>query len=33
MCQIGAAVMGERGYLFDEILRHYFTGAEIREIY
>jgi len=25
--------MGERGYLFDEILRHYFTGAEIREIY
>jgi len=33
LCQIGAAVMGERGYLFDEILRHYFTGAEIREIY
>ena len=33
LCQIGAAVMGERGYSYDEILLHYYRGAEIREIY
>ncbi len=32
-CQIGAAVMGELGYGFDEILMHYFNGAEIHKIY
>jgi len=32
-CQIGAAVMGEMGYRFDEILLHYFRGAEIKKIY
>lgn len=29
LCQIGAAVMGARGYSYDEILEHYFPGAEI----
>ncbi|UCG27503.1 MAG: SpoIID/LytB domain-containing protein [Bacteroidales bacterium] len=29
LCQIGAAVMGDKGYSYDEILKHYFTGARI----
>ena len=33
LCQIGAAVMGESGYLYDQILLHYFRGAEIKRIY
>lgn len=33
LCQIGAAVMGEKGYKFDEILLHYFRGAAIKKIY
>ena len=33
LCQIGAAMMGEMGYSFDEILIHYFRGAEIKRIY
>ncbi|MCX7798130.1 MAG: SpoIID/LytB domain-containing protein [Melioribacter sp.] len=33
LCQIGAAVMGELGYLFDEILLHYYKGASIHKIY
>ncbi len=33
LCQIGAAVMGELGYNFDEILLHYFRNTEIRKIY
>ncbi len=33
LCQIGAAVMGELGYGFDEILTHYFGGAQIQKIY
>lgn len=33
LCQIGAAVMGEKGYSYDEILLHYYRGAEIRKIY
>ena len=33
LCQIGAAVMGERGYAYDRILLHYYRGAEIKEIY
>jgi SpoIID/LytB domain protein len=33
LCQIGAAVMGEKGYHFDEILTHYFSGANIKKIY
>ena len=33
LCQIGAAVMGERGYQYDEILLYYYKGAEIKKIY
>lgn len=33
LCQIGAAVMGERGYGYDRILLHYYPGAEIKQIY
>ena len=33
LCQIGAAVMGEKGYKYDEILLHYYKGAEIRKFY
>lgn len=33
LCQIGAAVMGEQGYQFDEILLHYFRNAQIKRIY
>lgn len=33
LCQIGAAVMGEKGYKYDEILLHYFRGAELKRIY
>ncbi len=33
LCQIGAAVMSERGHNFDEILLHYFRGAQIKKIY
>ncbi len=33
LCQIGAAVMGEKGYSYEEILTHYFSHAEIRKIY
>ena len=33
LCQIGAAVMGERGFRYDEILLHYYRGVEIRSIY
>lgn len=33
LCQIGAAVMGERGFNYRQILSHYFKDAEIRSIY
>lgn len=33
LCQIGAAVMGERGFGYDEILAHYYPGANIVRIY
>ena len=33
LCQIGAAVMGEKGYKYDEILLHYYKGAEIQRFY
>jgi SpoIID/LytB domain protein len=33
LCQIGAAVMGEKGHVFDEILMHYFRGAELEKLY
>lgn len=31
LCQIGAAVMGAKGYSFEEILRHYYPGATMEE--
>ena len=31
LCQIGAAVMGEKGYSYKEILSHYFKGAELKK--
>jgi SpoIID/LytB domain protein len=33
LCQIGAAVMGAQGYKYQEILRHYFAGAEVVKRY
>ncbi|MDO5446645.1 MAG: DUF4922 domain-containing protein [Prevotellaceae bacterium] len=33
MCQIGAAMMGEQGYKYDEILLHYYKNAEVKKIY
>jgi len=33
LCQIGAAVMGEKGYTCDRILLHYFRGASIEALY
>lgn len=33
LCQIGAAVMGEKGYSYNEILMHYFKGANIEKEY
>ena len=33
LCQIGAAVMGERGYRYNEILLHYYKGAEVKTMY
>ena len=29
LCQIGAAVMGEQGYNYQQILKHYYPGAEV----
>ncbi len=31
LCQIGAAVMGAKGYSYDKILSHYFPGASIEK--
>jgi SpoIID/LytB domain protein len=33
LCQIGAAVMATRGFLAEEILKHYYHGVEIQKIY
>lgn len=33
LCQIGAAVMGEKGYDYKKILLHYFINAEIKNLY
>jgi len=33
LCQIGAAVMGEKGYAYHQILKHYYPGAELKKIY
>jgi SpoIID/LytB domain protein len=33
LCQIGAAVMGSRGYSYQQILMHYFRGAVLEKRY
>ena len=33
LCQIGAAVMGHQGYSYQDILLHYYKGAEIKQLY
>lgn len=33
LCQIGAAVMGDKGYSYHEILSHYFIGANLEKRY
>ncbi len=33
LCQIGAAVMGAKGFSYKEILSHYFIGAELTKKY
>jgi SpoIID/LytB domain protein len=33
LCQIGAAVMGERGYSHEAIVNHYFSGATLNRLY
>ena len=33
LCQIGAAVMGARGYNYKAILQHYFKGCELIKMY
>ena len=32
LCQIGAAVMGEQGYSYKKILKHYYTDAQIKSL-
>ena len=32
LCQIGAAVMAEKGYTYEQILAHYFPGSELKTI-
>ena len=33
LCQIGAGVMGDRGFTAEQILKHYFSGATIERLY
>ncbi|MCM1356217.1 MAG: SpoIID/LytB domain-containing protein [Staphylococcus sp.] len=33
LCQIGAAIMGERGYSYREILAHYYVGSSLSKLY
>ncbi len=33
LCQIGAAVMGEQGYKYEEILAHYYPGSTLEKQY
>jgi SpoIID/LytB domain protein len=33
LCQIGAAVMAEKGFTAEEILKHYFRGTELKKLY
>ena len=33
LCQIGAAVMADRGCTHEQILAHYYRGTELRKLY
>ena len=33
LCQIGAAVMGSKGYPYEDILKHYFPGSKLEKTY
>ena len=33
LCQIGAAVMGEQGYNYKDILSHYYPGSVLEKQY
>jgi SpoIID/LytB domain protein len=33
LCQIGAAVMANKGFNAEQILAHYFSGAELKKVY
>jgi stage II sporulation protein D len=33
LCQIGAAVMASKGFTAEEIVKHYFKGAELKKLY
>lgn len=33
LCQIGAAVMGEKGFKYKDILLHYYQGAKVERMY
>ena len=33
LCQIGAAAMSAEGYAYEQILRHYYTGANLKRLY
>lgn len=33
LCQIGAAVMGEKGFSYLQILSHYYTGSKVKKLY
>jgi len=33
LCQIGAAMMAEEGFKAEDILKHYFLGAELKKLY
>lgn len=33
LCQIGAAAMGAKGYSYEQILAHYFPGADLTTLY
>ena len=32
LCQIGAAVMADRGFTYEQILAHYFPGSQLKRI-
>lgn len=33
LCQVGAEIMGEQGYSYDEILYHYYPGSKLKKLY